>query len=124
MLLNWRRSPLHRAGVLILMVGMSSAVLIWRHQDRIERENEAVQSADSATPLSPLDSRKHMRDMEIYSGKLGVLMERAGELFQGKALAKIIAFAAILASGSLFLLSAWTNPGECPDSPDESPTER
>ena len=100
------RSRLNWLGVVVLVAGLGSAVLIWRAQDRIEREAEAAQSADPAAPLSPLDSRKQVRDVEMYYGKLGVLMEEAEELLHGKPLAKTIAVVSVLTATGLFLFAA------------------
>jgi hypothetical protein len=100
------RSRLNWLGVVVLVAGLGSAVLIWRAQDRIEREAEAAQSADPAAPLSPLDSRKQVRDVEMYYGKLGVLMEEADELLHGKPLAKTIAVVSVLTATGLFLFAA------------------
>jgi len=97
--LNW-------AGIVILLVGLDSAVLIWRAQDRIEREEEATQTTDPATPLSPLNYRKHARDVEIYYGQSGVLMEKAEALLHGKPLAKAIAVVSVLTATGLFLVAA------------------
>ncbi len=55
------RLALNWSGVVILPGGLGGSVLIWRAQDRIERENEASQIANPAAPLPPLDSRKHVR---------------------------------------------------------------
>jgi hypothetical protein len=100
------RSRLNWLGVVVLVAGLGSAVLIWRAQDRIEREAEAAQSADPAAPLSPLDSRKQVRDVEMYYGKLGVLVEEAKELLHGKPLAKTIAVVTVLTATGLFLVAA------------------
>jgi len=100
------RSALRWSGVAILMVGLGSAALIWRAQDRIDREDEAAQIADPATPLSPLDSRKHVRDVEVYYGKAGVLVEKADALLHGKPLAKTIAVVSVMAATGLFLAAA------------------
>lgn len=99
------RSALNWLAVAVLVAGLGSAVLIWRAQDRLDREAEAAQ-ADPNAPLSPLDSRQQMRDVEIYYGKLGVLTEEAEELLHGKPLAKTIGGVSILSAIGLFLLAA------------------
>ncbi|HWX21029.1 MAG TPA: hypothetical protein VN578_14105 [Candidatus Binatia bacterium] len=97
-MLNW-------LGIVILLAGLGRAVLVWRAQDRIDRENEAMQTANPAAPLPPLDSRKHVRDVEIYYGKLGVLAEEAEEWLHGKPLAKAIAVVSIITAIGLFLVA-------------------
>ena len=100
------RFALNWLGVVILIAGLSSAVWIWRAQDRIDREAEAAQTANPAAPLAPLDSRRQVRDVEQYYGKLGVLMEKADDLLQGKPLAKTIAVASVITATGLFLVAA------------------
>jgi hypothetical protein len=99
------RSALNWLAVLVLVAGLVSAELIWRAQDRLDREAEAAQ-ADPTAPLSPLDSRRQVRDVEMYYGKLGVLTEEAEELFHGKPLAKTIGVVSILSATGLFLFAA------------------
>ena len=94
------------AAALVLQAGLGSSVWVWRAQDQIEREAEAVQAANSAAPFAPLDSRKHVRDVEINYGPMGVLVEKAAELFHGKTLAKTIAVLSILIATGLFLVAA------------------
>jgi hypothetical protein len=89
----------------VLVAGLVSAGLIWRAQDRLDREAEAA-LADPAAPLSPLDSRRQVRDVEMYYGKLGVLTEEAEELLHGKPLAKTIGVVSILSATGLFLFAA------------------
>jgi hypothetical protein len=99
------RSALNWLAVLVLVAGFVSAVLIWRAQDRIDREAEAAQAADPAAALSPLDSRRHVRDVELYSGQLGVLMEKADELLHGKGLANTIGVVSAITATGLFLVA-------------------
>ena len=111
---NWLRSMslarlrkvLNGCGVVILLVGFGSGILIWRAQDRIERENEAAQALNPDDHLPPLDSRKHVRDVEIYYGKSGVLMEEAEELLHGKPLAKTVGIVSVITATGLFLAAA------------------
>jgi hypothetical protein len=100
------RLALNWSGVVILLGGLGCSVLIWRAQDGIERENEAAQIANPAAPLPALDSRKHVRDVEIYYGKVGVLLEKADELIHGKPLAKTIGIVSIITAIGLFLVAS------------------
>ena len=114
MALNWFHSmssarlrlTLNWSGVILLLAGIGSAVLIWLSQDRIDRDNEVAQTDETTAPLPPLDSRRHTREVELYSGKVGVLMEEAEELFHGKALARTIAVVTVLTATGLFLVAA------------------
>jgi hypothetical protein len=98
------RSALTWLAVVVLVAGLGSAVLIWRAQDRLDREAEAAQ-ADPTAPLLPLDSRRQMRDVEMYYGKLGVLTEEAAELLHGKPLAKTIGVVSVFTAAGLFLVA-------------------
>lgn len=94
-------------GVLVLLMGLGSAALIWRADDRA-----AEQLTNPAAPLAASDSRKQSREIEIYYGKTGVLMERwreeLGDLTHGKPLAKLIAvFTLIAACGCFYLAERW-----------------
>jgi hypothetical protein len=93
------------AGVLILFSGIGSGIVIWRSEIRVEREIEAAQAANPSEPLSLLDSRKQVREVEIYYGKLGILLEKADEMFHGKTLAKILIIGSIVTTSVLFLLA-------------------
>jgi hypothetical protein len=93
------------SAAVVLVVGLASSVLIWRAQDRIERQNVGGQAADADVLLSPLEDRKQLRDLELYGGKGSVLMEEAKGLFHGKALAKTIAVVSVITAGGLFLVS-------------------
>ena len=92
---------LNRAGFLVLAAGLGAAVWIWHAQDVVDRQ-KGGQSAE----VSALDSRKYARDVEIYYGKSGILMEQAQAYLQGKGLAKTVAVASILTATGLFLFAA------------------
>jgi hypothetical protein len=97
------RLALNLAGMLILLVGLASAVIILRaHAGEQQTSDEQIINPEA--PLTPSDSRKQSREIEIYYGKTGLLFERwseqAAALFHGKALAKVIAIGSgIMASG-------------------------
>jgi hypothetical protein len=111
MIPNWLRpfalleNVLRLAAVAVLVAGLASSILIWRAQDRIERENGGAQAADADIIPSPLDDRRQMRDLELYGGKGSVLMEEAKELLHGKPLAKTIAVASVIIAAGLFLVT-------------------
>ncbi len=111
---NWLRSMslarlrkvLNGCGVVILLVGLGSGLLLWRAQARLERENEAAQALNPDDNLPSLDSRKHVREVEIYYGKSGVLTEEAEELLHGKPLAKMLGIVSVITATGLFLAAA------------------
>jgi hypothetical protein len=100
------RSCLNWTAIIILLVGLTASLLVLRVENRAEREMEAAEAANPGAPLPGLDSRKHVRDVEIYYGKLGVLMEEADELLRGKPLPKMLAIGSLLAASLLFVLAA------------------
>jgi hypothetical protein len=93
------RSILVQAGIVIILGGVAAAAWIWHNDDDSE-------PAAPAGMLAPLDSRKQVRDVEIYYGRLGLLMEKAKDRFQGRALAKFIGLACLGTGGGLFLVAA------------------
>lgn len=92
------------AGV-VLVIGLSSSIWIWRAQDRSERENAGVQVGDNEVNLSPLENRKQLRDLELYGGKGAVLMEEAKGLLQGKPLARTVAVVSVVTAAGLFVVT-------------------
>ena len=72
----------------------------------MDQQETTAQAAHPSAPLAPLDSRKQVREVEIYYGKMGLLQEKAETLLHGKPLAKLIAAAAVIAATSLFLFAA------------------
>jgi hypothetical protein len=100
------RSVLNWSGALILVVGLGTGVLMWRNQDRIDRENEAALAANPSAPIPPLDSGNHRRDVEIYYGKVGLLLEEAETWFHGKGLAKTIDALSVIAAAGFFVVAA------------------
>jgi hypothetical protein len=94
------RLTLNLIGVLILLTGLASAAVIWRAQDRADKESGQT-SANPAEPLSTSDSRKQSREVEIYYGKTGLLMERWSERVQGLAHGKPLAKMIVVVSSTM-----------------------
>jgi len=98
---------LNITSALVLVIGLLSAVLIYQAADRESGGGLMYEQNDgSSYPVSPYDSKKYLRDMELYGGKANVLMAElrlwlAG-LWQGKSLAYMAAFIAVLVSFALF----------------------
>jgi len=100
------RLALQWAALGILLAGFASGAWIWYDQDRTEREIAASRVVNPADSLPLLDSRKQVRQVEMYYGKTGVLAEKADELLHGKPLAKTIAIASAVIAGGLLLIAA------------------
>lgn len=113
--IGWPRR-LKLIGYLVLLIGLGSSVAIWRAQERMDRRNASFRTNDISGYLSPDDSRRYTREVEIYYGKTGVLFERwtrkAETLAHGKPLAVTIAIVSILAAASCFLFAAVQLPEE------------
>jgi hypothetical protein len=95
------------ASVLVLLTGLLGAVLIYQAADNESRDASMYELGEGATyPVSPQDTKKYLRDMELYGGKANVLATELRlwlvGLWQGKSLAYMLAFIAILVSFALF----------------------
>ena len=108
MIRRWLR-PLSRlenalrlAAVMVLLGGLVGSGLIWRAQDRIERQQGG---ADADILTSPLDDRRQMRELELYGGKPAIMMEEAKAWFRGKALAKTVAVSSVIVAAGLLLVT-------------------
>ena len=82
------RERLNFLAVALLAAGLAAAALVWQAQDRIDRQNAALQAGDagavnSADPLPPADFRKHVRQVEIYYGQLGLVTEQLSDWAAG-----------------------------------------
>jgi len=100
------RLALRWAGLGILLFGLGGSAMIWYAEDRAERATAATQTVNPSDPLPLLDSRKQVRQVEMYYGKTGVLAEKADALFHGKPLAELIAAGSAIVATGLFLVAA------------------
>ncbi len=87
----------------ILLAGLSSAVLIYQKADRDTRAVLGYEAADgSAYPIMPEDSKRYAHDMEQFGGKANVLADELRRwfvgLWQGKSLAYTVACISIVLS--------------------------
>ena len=86
----------HLLSAMILLVGLSSAVLIYQKADRDTRAALGYEAADgSVYPIMPEDSKRYLHDLEQYGGKANVLADEFRRwfvgLWQGKSLAFTVA---------------------------------
>ncbi len=64
--------------VIILLVGLGSAILIYRTAENVPVGVLGYEGEDGgAYPVMPDDSKKYLRDMELYGGKANVLMDQS-----------------------------------------------
>jgi hypothetical protein len=105
--MNWkitnRRTFLHAISVITLVVGLGSAVWIYRTAGNDSNDILGYEGrSGSVYPVNPADSKKFMRDLELYGGKTNVLMYEFRVwfvgLWQGKSLAYMVAFLSVVLS--------------------------
>ncbi len=107
-----RRSSylLNLIGVIILLGGLSSAILIYRSA---ENDSTSIlgyeEGSGSVYPVRPEDSKKYLRDMELYGGKANVLVDEFKRWFEGlwhgKSFAFIVGCVSILISLGFFYVA-------------------
>ena len=109
--MKWKNVDLHTclnlSSAIILLVGLGSAILIYRTAENNSYGVLGYEGGDgSVYPIMPDESKKYLRDMELYGGKANVI---AGEirlwfagLWKGKSLAYIVGCGAIAISFGVF----------------------
>ena len=98
---------LNLISAIILLVGLGSAVLIYQASENNSNSVLGYENRyESVYPITPQDSKKHLRNLELYGGKANVLMTELRlwfvELWQGKSLAFIVACFAVFLSFGVF----------------------
>jgi hypothetical protein len=86
--MKWKIADLHTClnliGVLILLVGLGSAILIYRIAEKDSNSVLGYEEGNgSVYPVRPEDSKKYLRDLELYGGKANVLMDEFRRWFIG-----------------------------------------
>lgn len=106
-------------GVVVLLVGLVSAVLIYRSGEVLSTQPDRRAShtayEDRDFNLSLEDSKKATREMEIYYGKLGLVFVKGSgwleKLKQPKPMAVSIAILSTLAASGCFVAAnRWPRP--------------
>jgi hypothetical protein len=100
-----RRSLLNYIGVFILMIGMGVAEFIYW------RSFHGHAASDEANPLlSQYESRVYQREVQMYVGTFGLIMDQlsrtAATLGEPKPLAITITVLSMLAAGGCFLAAS------------------
>jgi hypothetical protein len=120
---NWRspKTWFSLLSVFLLLVGLGGALLVYqRAEEDMSRVLGYESGEESPSPILPEDSKKYLRDLELYGGKANVLATELRlwfvGLFQGKALAFTLACITIGTSFVVFYmanhLSSRPGPGE------------
>ena len=97
--------------VVILVAGLASALLIYRSAGNEPRNVLGYEEGEgSDRTIAPEDSKKYLRDMELYGGKMNVLAAQITQwfsgLWQGETLGLTVAVITVLFSfGVLYTAS-------------------
>jgi hypothetical protein len=109
--MKWKITDLHIClnliSAIILLVGLGSAILIYR---AAENNSYGVlgyeEGGGSVYPIMPEDSKKYLRDLQLYGGKANVLMDELRRgfvgLWHGKSFAFTVACITIFISFGVF----------------------
>ena len=98
---------LNLLSAIILLVGSAGTVLVCQRADNYSNSGEAYdQGEDSHYPVRPEDTKKYLRDMEQFGGKVNVLTDEfrrwLSGMWYGKTLAYIVACLTLVLSFGIF----------------------
>jgi len=106
------RGPLNSLGVLILIVGLAIAAIIYPTGRARPAHRPTAPGEWQDSSLSTVDSKRSSRDVEMYSGKLGLLVVQFQDwTHQPASPAIIIATVSVLAASACFLAAKY-RPGK------------
>ena len=109
--MNWKilnqRTWLNLINTIILLVGLSSAALIYQRAGNDPYGALGYEVVDGTIyPIMPENSKLYRHNLEVYGGKFNLIMDDFRRwfvgLWHGKSLALIIAFTTIIISFALF----------------------
>jgi len=112
--MKWRTAYLHTClnliSAIILLVGLGSALLIYqRAEDNSYSALGYEEGGGTVYPIMPEDSKKYLRDLELYGGKANVIMDELRRgfigLWRGKSLAFTVACITIFISSGVFYVA-------------------
>ncbi len=100
----------YAASAVVLVLGLSAAVLIYIAAANAPSDDEAYQVAGGfAAPGGGAHTKRYVHDLELYGGKAAVLADDIDRfwsgLWQGEQLAYTVAVIAGCVSGALFLVA-------------------
>lgn len=116
---------LNLISTIILLVGLGSAMLIYR---TAENHPKGVlgyeEEGGSVYPIMPGESKKYLRDMELYGGKANVIVDEFRRwfvgLWHGKSLAYTVGCIAIVSSFGFFYAASHLPSRQYPDVANEN----
>jgi len=112
--MKWKIADLHIClnliSAIILLVGLGSAILIYQTAENTPYGALGYEEAGgSVYPIMPEDSKKYLRDLELYGGKANVIMDELRRgfigLWHGKSLAFTVACITIFVSFGFFYVA-------------------
>jgi hypothetical protein len=117
--MNWkilhRRTYLNLIGAIILLVGLGSAIWIYQRAGNEPYGSLGYEVVNGTIyPIMPENSKLYLHNLEVYGGKLNVIMDDfrrwfAG-LWHGKSLAVIIGCSSVIISFGFFYAANYLIP--------------
>ena len=117
--MNWKilhqRTSLNLISAIILLAGLGSAIWIYQRAGNEPYGSLGYEIVDGAIyPIRPEDSKMYLHNLELYGGKLNVIMDDfrrwfAG-LWHGKSLAVIIGFTSVIISFGFYYAANYVIP--------------
>lgn len=127
--MNWKilnqRSWLNLISAIILLVGLGSAALIYQRAGNDPYGALGYESVDGTIyPIMPENSKLYRHNLEVYGGKLNVIMDDFRRwfdgLWHGKSLAVMIGCTTLIISLWLFYTANYLTSALKSDSPREN----
>ena len=127
--MKWKIADLHIClnliSAIILLVGLGSAILIYRAAENNSYSVLGYEEGDgSVYPIMPEDSKKYLRDLQLYGGKANQLADELWRgfvgLWHGKSLAFTVACITIFISFGVFYAANHLPPRLKSDVPSEN----
>ena len=105
-----QRTWLNLISIIILLVGLSGAALVYQRAEDDSYGAMGYESADGTIyPLMPEDSELYRHNLEVYGGKMNVMMDDFRRWFEGlwhgKSLAVIIGCTSIAIAFGFFYVA-------------------
>ena len=119
---------LNLISTIILLVGLGSAMLIYRtSENNVSEVIGYDEEGGSVYPIMPGETKKYLRDMELYGGKANVIADEfrrwVAGLWHGKSLAYTVACFAIVTSFGVFYYASRLPSRQDPDVPNKNNIE-
>ncbi len=127
--MKWKTLDLYTClnliSALILVVGLGSAMLIYRTaENNLSGVIGYEEEGGFVYPILPGETKKYLRDMELYGGKANVIADEFRHwvvgLWQGKSLAYTVACIVIITSFGVFYVANHLPSCQDPDVPNEN----